>query len=1031
MYFELGPTNYSGNILGITTVSVNTTGLVPITASANAQLLPLANGFVSPTLVPNNAISGCPPGTVTIDTGAAQECVTPVADGNTALAGTGSITSGAAILTDSANPFSPAMVGLPITVNGADPSGGTLSSHVLSYQNAGQVTLGDNAGTSVSGETIMIGGNQVGIYAVFSQNHGSGVCVVYNVVNGCGGVTNGTGSFTLANGTATNVYAYNYAQYMMILTSQVSDSNPLVLCSPVGLPQCANADGAGNPNAYIGPDHWEFQDIAPAFAVGAAGSASLILTGPSTPVNATSSCTLQPFAAGCYVNFAHDIHFNGIWPHGDWTSLYTGANSVVNGIDFSGCYYCSATNVQISQSIRPAAEGHCIYAQGNTLKIDNFICEGESSGVFAGGESYVSPWLNYIGNTDIEIRRGDEGFPYPWLGLNDIPSSNPYYTTGKYTYFRKNCMEFKEGARILVDGVWCGDVDNSGQQYGTLLQTGTRNTSGTSALNYNNLTSDVTVTNVYFHDSCNGFVTLGGRSHSTGDGNGITWGQQRFSYSNILGFGISESNPNCSTGKNYGFTADNGTQTWNSVLIGNGTTTTGYAFASVDAGFQLSGACPYGASGCTAEGTAGTTTYYLTGSSSTTSAEALCGGSGMGEYLFVFGFANAGNNSTATAGTPALPVGFPCVGYGTGSTYVVLTNWSGVCEGFASPCGTTAVPSGAFANPILAATLASETAVNGFQVLDIRAGDPVAVTATAPGTTCTAFAPSSGTVTMPGSHVVPNGVGSHASLGSSPWLGSYASWTQAMAEVAYPSSVNATDATGSCLIGDVEGGTEYALVNHVGLVTDAEHPINPLNTPGTTMSAFESNQAYLNSYFFTGSSEAAGSGGWADLNVNSPIEGTHTEWYNYDPATLTTYGLVFPGRPSSDYTEFLNNPLYPESGAGWVGNACSGTITLPSGVVVNGCAPANLYFPASTCGMGFNGSGTWAYGCSGNLVPLTASDYHQFGLQAGSTYSATGAHPSPDGSGDIGPNIPAIDAALTLNQYVCETSCGSPGPFPY
>jgi len=1033
MYFELGPTNSSGNILGITTVSVNTTGVVSITANASAQVLPLANGFVSPTLAPNGATgtpgpTNCPSGEIQVDTGSSAECVTPIANGNTALAGTGSMTSGSAILTDSSNPFTPGMVGLPITVSDAGSAGGTatLSSSVYSYQNDGQVTLVDTAKASVTGQTITMGGNQIGLYGVFANSHTAPFCVLYNVTaadvaltgnSACIGQTNGTGAFTFANGTATNVSAYNYAQYMILLTSQATDSYPLVLCSPVSslsAALCGNGPTYGEvPNQYIGPDHWEFDDFAPSLPIGSTHDQFLVETGPNTPANATPpsgvpSCTVQPFAASCYVNYAHNIHFNGIWPHGDWTSLYTGANAVADGIDLSGCYYCSVTNFQISQAIRPSAEGHCIYAQGNTLKIDNGVCEGESSGIFAGGESYNSPWLNYIGNTDVEIRRVDEGFRYDWLGMVNIPASNPNYTTGKYTYYRKNCHEFKEGARILYDGIWCGDVDNTGEQNGILVSDGTRNISGSNpAINYNNFTSDFTAQNIFLHDSCNGFVDLGGRSHSTSDGQGATWAPQRFSYSNILGWGISETNPDCNTGKNYGLTSDSGNQTWNATISCDGANCTVNAIASVDAGVAITGATyPSAASG------AGYTDYATSGNTAAQNA-ALCGGT-TGEDIFVYGFTSsyAADNSTTS--------GFPCVA--SSGTFITLTN-----------VGTTATGQTAFANPILAATAASQNAAVGFQVLDIRAGEPIAIAATIPGTTCTGFAPSSGTQTEPGEYIVTNGIGPSASTGSAAWLGSYSLWTQSMASVQYSSTSTSSDTSGLCLIGNVQGGTEYATINHVGLITDAYRPIDALNTPEASGPTFTINHALLNSYFFTYAGRGAGQGGWIDIELNSPAEGTNTEELNYDPNTLTTYGLVFPGRTASEYTEFKNNPNYTEGGSGWIGNTCSGTITLPNGSTVNGCsAPANSYFPTNTCGMGFQGTGSsWAYGgCSGNAVPLTAPDYHMFELQSGSTYSATGANPSPDGSGDIGPNIPAIDGALLQNQYVCATPCGSPGPFP-
>jgi hypothetical protein len=1052
MYFLLGPTNYSGTISGWTTVSVNTTGLLSITASASPQLLPLANGFVSPTLVPNGQTgtagpTNCLSGELQIDTGSNAECVTPVVLGNTVTSANGAMTHGSAVLTDTVDsPFAPWMVGFPITVTGAGNTAGTtaLNSHIYSYQSASQVTLldTDNATSGPSTAVITIDGNQLGLYGVFTKSHTAPFCALYNVTaadvaltgnSACSGQTNGTGAFTFANGTNTNVSAYNYVQYMIQFTSQQGGSQPLALCSPLGNPQCTSTT--------IGPDHWEFDDFAISPAAGITGDFTPINTGSSTTGNAVSStCTTQPFAASCYVNSAHNIHFNEIWAHGDWTSLYTGANSITNGVSFGGCYYCSLTNFQVSQAIRPADEGHCILVNGNTLKIDNGVCEGESSGIFAGGLGFAKPWATYLANTDMEIRRVDEGMRYDWLGMGAIPASNTApgspYASGKWTYYRKNCHEVKEGARILYAGIICGDTDNTGGQSGILFLNGTRNTSGLQPLptNYNNVTQDMTVQNVLLHDSCNGFVDLGGRSLDQ-DGGGVSWQQQRISISNVLAYGISETNPGCNTGHNAGMTTGGGSQYWNATISGNGTTATVTAFASVDAGVTLTAvssspaACPspYSSSTCT--------TYTVKGGSAAAD-EQVCGGSGRGAYLFVYGFAQPGNNSTTA--------GFECAGYSTSSPwYLYLINPSGVS-------GDTATPLQNNGNPILAATAASQSATVGFQVINIRAGEPVPVqAATYSGTTaasCTAFAQP---VRSFGSNIVLSGVAPLASTGSAPWLGTpsaalgYQSWTQSMATVSYPWTTSGTDSTGLCILGNVQGGSHHSTVNHVGLVTDAYYPIAPQGTPGSSTSNFMINHTLLNSYFLTYPGYTAGSGGWATLDLHSPIEGTNTEEYNYDPTTMTMYGLVFPERPASDYTEFINNPAYLEGGAGWVGNTCSGSILLPNGTTyANGCsAPANFSFPThpyctgSTYG-GSSGMGGSVY-CmaftgvmSASLMPLTLPDYHGFELRSDSPYHSGNSLQSPDGSGDIGPNIPAIDGALLQNQYVCATPCGSPGPFP-
>jgi hypothetical protein len=61
-------------------------------------------------------------------------------------------------------------------------------------------------------------------------------------------------------------------------------------------------------------------------------------------------------------------------------------------------------------------------------------------------------------------------------------------------------------------------------------------------------------------------------------------------------------------------------------------------------------------------------------------------------------------------------------------------------------------------------------------------------------------------------------------------------------------------------------------------------------------------------------------------------------------------------------------------------------------------------------------------------MPLALADYHGYALRTDSPY-----HNAASDMTDIGAIITGtsgIDAAQTLNQYVCASTCGSPGPFP-
>lgn len=979
MYYVKGPQNASGVLSGITTISTNTTTLTAISPGSNV-LVYLANGYVSP--------------------------------GNSYVVDAGG-----------AHPETISCTGTCLTVP-----------------------------------------NQVGLVAnTFVYSHAVGVIVTY---------TPASGAFTLANGTATNISAYNYLQYMPQIQCSTAACYPLSLCTASGMGLSGACTGT------IGPDHWQFQDLAISLCPGPAGTCAgsinnqfLVDTGPGATKNATS-----------YAQYAQHIHFRRIWAGGDWTSLSTGTNSVADAILLEGCYYCSVVGSQVSQAIRPGLEGHSIRANGNTLKIDNNWFEGSSSGMFIGGESAPPAWVGYYSGTDVEFRRNRDTFPYAWLGFQcnpstndncgDLPNNNPYYggandpwitgatmvyisgtacgkagagcliyvsgdafhdstsgwpgnkvtiggntynldvvgdwqqTCGSYCYpanaptqiplktscgsscgtvgspvaftmnnaslVRKNCNEFKEGARILISGIVCEDVDNSGGQQGISFANATRTISGpgTTGSDYGVQIKDVTVQGSIFRNNCNGFTNAGGRSlNSSG---GVSLPQQRMSFTDILGYSISETNPGCPSGSGYGARLDTGGQSWYVTMSGNGTTTTAVAFASIDAGVSITGATHPGTGG------AAYTDYTTTGNTAAQNA-ALCGGT-AGAYIYVKGFGD-GNDSPSTSG-------FLCSA--STATSITLANSSGITES-----GTAA------GNPILSNLAPSDSATAGFQVFDILAGDPVYVN----GCTNAAF-------NMPVQQVgsFPNTAtfGKLATSGSAPWTQDYTTWTSSMVTVSYLSSASGTDTSGTCILTNTQGSPESLTWNHLTQITDAAWSIYPLNTPGNGGPNFQTKHAFLNSIFLTSPSTGAGLGGWFNNNVNTPREGTYTETFNYDQTSMTAACLVWPGRPAGDYTEFQNNLTYASLSC--FGNTCSSP---------TGCSPPQSWsFPSTSCAVGF------AYSCSGNM-PIVRSDYHDYALSSGSSY-----HNTASDATDFGARISNIDADMTQNLYVCNGSCGSPGPYP-
>ena len=649
--------------------------------------------------------------------------------------------------------------------------------------------------------------NQTGLAVTSTKTHTFPFAVSYVPDNG--GATDsacsGAGTFLLANyalvghsGACKNISQYNYLQYMPQLSVSAAASFPLVLCGPVSTQ--VNVQCAGS----LGPDDWEFQYLALSLAVGDTHPDQyLIETGLNAPAHATSTCTTAPFAESCYTNYAHHIHFNGLLVHGDWTCLACGANSIDAAVDFSGCYYCSFTDSQISQVLHPGSEGHAIYSGGNAEKIVNNWLEGQSSGIFAGGISSALTWYQREPNTDLQAGRNRITFPYSWLGMMTIPASNPNFSS--VGIVRKNCNEFKVGQRLLYYGSILENVDSSGGQGGVCFAD---LANGSSMPNYS--ITDVTVQYMILRNFNNSFTDSNTRGPSS-DG-GPTFQQARFSFSHILGYSITNANPGGPTGNNYGSRIGGGAQSCNALVSETSGVVTAQCFASVDQGVNITGAtCPSAIAG------SGYCDYATSGQTLAQN-QALCGGSGGGEFIFVYGFVNpytADNSTTsglqcyATTGTPT-------------ASLITLANASGYSG--------TVTGQTAFGNPILAATAASFNAVGNWMTMDMLSGDPAFLGGC---TGVTGF-------NMPinsSFHNVATGIGPLVITGNSPWGGTYqgyAAWTSSMATVTYPwpSTYNAqSDYTGSCILSNGEGGPPNLNWNHLGLIGPAlQESIYPIQT---------------------------------------------------------------------------------------------------------------------------------------------------------------------------------------------------------
>jgi hypothetical protein len=677
-------------------------------------------------------------------------------------------------------------------------------------------------------------------------------------------------------------------------------------------------------------------------------------------------------------------------------------------------------------------------------------------------------------------------------GSTAIPGALFYNGFGDLT--RKNGLEIKQGARVIISGFLCENVDNSGGQNGICFADATRSISGQPrGQAYNTAMNDITVTDYMSRNHCNDFADIGGRSAnssgSSSNGDGSSFGQQRFSFLDALGYHITQTNPGCSS-DSYGTAFSSASQTWNAVISEVGGVATAQGIASIEAGavtisacadttctggtfpphyvgtipsgytlynlyknsaasnatlcgspfyittkttisgttltapagtfsnntmnapgpdmtgagIVVAGAGPLGADLITTIASvqtttpAGTTVTLTTGASVTPTNPAI---QLNGAYIFIYGYANANNNSAASAGAPYYG-GFQCVDSGayphTGSvteSWVLLANASGVDQ--ANSC-TTNLSTGAGAcpannaNPILNTCTSglncpSSNAAVGYQVMDMYTGDAVMITSVgrlnaptlgASPSDCNSYSFGASGQTQyvtqtVGGNITPASVGpgalaytSGSIYGTAPWLGSF---TPSNAQVSYDWSLSgqSADNTGLCVISNVMGSPKSIGWQHMTFVSDASTPIGQ-GASSTRGSPFIQNASLLNDIFVSPPPNCSNStltscpaSGWYNSSTNLPHEGGTTEFFNYDYFTLSAYNVVWPGRngqftqtSQGCYVEFGNNPSFPDP------DTCTGTGCLTTsstlGVCTNsGCSPTSSSVPISCT---FTGAGS-------------------------------------------------------------------------
>lgn len=784
-----------------------------------------------------------------------------------------------------------------------------------------------------------------------------------------------TGQFTLANNIQTSSSNYNYYQYMYEDQCTNNACVPFQMCSPYAV---TNANKCGS---SIGPDHWEFED----------GAAS-VAAAPGTTDGEIVSAGPVITGASSLSQMASHIHFRRYWAHGSWTSLSEGSESTSAAFALGSCQYCSVVGSQVSQVLRPGNEGHDIAADGQQLKIENDWLEGLSSGIFAGGFTNAPNIAGYVPAQDVQIGRVRSTFPYSWLGQMHI-QNNPYYSG---SLVRKNCMELKEGERILLYGSICENVDNSGAQSGNVTLFQVRNVSGGTPTNYQATINDLTVENTIYRTACSG-IGLGGRSDSAAaDGGGVSYPMDRVAFDNILMYGLSLDSVLLSgscTGANDsgGIKMGGGSQSWQGTITENseGTGATFVASCSQDAGDCIGQVSSYSITNAGTACTAGSLKISASPSgqpNDTATATYTCNAAGQLSAVSIK------NNGAYYTSAPT------------------VTGFSKTCTG----CAVTLVLNSA--NIPL-------TSAYGFQVMDIYAGDPIEIKG------CENAAFNLPLKKWGNGYNWPAQVQATATAGTASWY-SYNPPNGGfnIAEVTVPYTYtwenppggpgtpapNTPENSGYCTLSNEEGSPENLSFNHVTLVTDNNAPIGG-SSDLANGPQFARNFALVNDFI------VGGAGGWKAPDTG---EGNSTEMFDYDALSMTAAWLVWPGQSTTNYVEYPNNPYFPDLTSGHSIANCGANNWNPdiggTNPYIGGCEPpVTMYFPANSCA-------ALGMSCSDTPVPITLSDYHGYELLSTSPYAGQASDLT-----DIGAIIPTIDSAQTTTLFSCPSgSCTVTWPFP-
>jgi len=445
-------------------------------------------------------------------------------------------------------------------------------------------------------------------------------------------VTTVSGAFTLANGTATNTSAYNDIASMYTIEYTGSGQSALSTAAPDGngiaphhyailngefRPQ-AGLTSAGNIIQFgTGPEtalsqlpqhihlaysyiHGDWADapvsggVATGTAVGANSISSDIVTGcvQCSVMYNYGDKSLRPNTEGHFVftNLGSQLKFAHNWFEGqsigNFSGGYSSAIAIPNyfpaqDVEDRGNRYTYpyswllAAGASIIRAIQEhgtgTGSGYVVNdvitvvqtgASGGTGTVTSVGSGGTITGVSVSGAGTGYAIANNLAVT------GGSGTG----GTVDILTGY-FPNNGTGGFARKNCHESKVGARVLIDGNICENVDFTGAQ-GILLSAKTDNMStgmaGVSG-NYGFQTVDFTITHNVFRNSCNGSHIMAGSGASAGNGGGIAYHPQRFDVEQNLTYGISVTNPGCGSllqsGPQKGWTLATVFYTWSGVTL--------------------------------------------------------------------------------------------------------------------------------------------------------------------------------------------------------------------------------------------------------------------------------------------------------------------------------------------------------------------------------------------------------------------------------------------------------------------------------